>query len=75
MDVYLVNDSLPACLCPRFSERLVLTLVLGTYPIIGLSEKGDKIGLSEKGDKIKLYRSFVKSWVDELTLSTGWQIT
>ena len=65
----LVNDSFPACLCPRFPENLVLTMVLGTYPILGLSEK------NRENKNIKLFQSFLRNWVNEVTLSTGNNIT
>jgi hypothetical protein len=37
--VVLLNDSISGCLDPKFDDRLVLTLTLGTYPVLGLSEK------------------------------------
>jgi hypothetical protein len=37
--VVLLNDSISGCLDPKFDDLLVLTLTLGTYPVVGLSEK------------------------------------
>jgi hypothetical protein len=35
--VILLNDSISGCLDPAFDSKLVLTLTLGTYPVLGLS--------------------------------------
>ncbi len=35
--VTLLNDSMTACLDPIIKNKLVLTLILGTYPVISLS--------------------------------------
>jgi hypothetical protein len=65
--VVLLNDSISGCLDPKFDDSLVLTLTLGTYPVLGLSEKHK--------DHTKVYYSMIKNWVDNIILSEGWQIT
>lgn len=65
--VVLIHDRISACLDPAYQEKLVLTLTLGTFPVIGLSEKQKNV--------TNVYDNFIQNWVDSICLSTGWNIT
>ena len=60
--VILINDSIAPCLDPQFDKRLVLTLILGTFTIIGLSEKNV--------DFINFF-NIAQSWPFQISLSNG----
>lgn len=60
--VILINDSIAPCLDPQFDKRLVLTLILGTFTIIGLSEKN--------ADFINFF-NIAQSWPFQISLSNG----